>query len=221
MTRPRKNPCASRIRTPDLPLPRRTPKPLGQRGGLNTRQTTKARRQFIAQITGIKTYTLLYSQLLIASLVFLFGTYDSRFWMQRKPDLPPFDANFKGRYFPAWLLETRYSDRVWKVSTATFVIRFGIMTHFECTNKPIYFFLMQTSRKGIFPVWFLETRYLDIVWKVTTSIRVFPCRNIWLTFENTEKLIYFFLMQRQGKYYLCVVSKTCYMDMVLNTADEN
>ena len=34
MTRPGKNPAASGIRTPDLPLPRRTPLPLGQRGGL-------------------------------------------------------------------------------------------------------------------------------------------------------------------------------------------
>ena len=33
MTRPRKNPNASGIRTRDLPLSRRTPKPLGQRGG--------------------------------------------------------------------------------------------------------------------------------------------------------------------------------------------
>ena len=33
MTRPRKNPGASGIRTRDLPLSRRTPKPLGQRGG--------------------------------------------------------------------------------------------------------------------------------------------------------------------------------------------
>ena len=33
MTRPRKNPGASGIRTRDLPLPRRTPEPLGQRGG--------------------------------------------------------------------------------------------------------------------------------------------------------------------------------------------
>ena len=33
MTRPRKNPGASGIRTRDLPLSRRTPYPLGQRGG--------------------------------------------------------------------------------------------------------------------------------------------------------------------------------------------
>ena len=33
MTRPRKNPGASGIRTRDLPLSRRTPSPLGQRGG--------------------------------------------------------------------------------------------------------------------------------------------------------------------------------------------
>ena len=33
MTRPEKNPGASGIRTSDLPLSRRTPKPLGQRGG--------------------------------------------------------------------------------------------------------------------------------------------------------------------------------------------
>ena len=33
MTRPRKNPGASGIRTRDLPLSRRTPQPLGQRGG--------------------------------------------------------------------------------------------------------------------------------------------------------------------------------------------
>ena len=33
MTRPRKNPDTSGIRTQDLPLSRRTPKPLGQRGG--------------------------------------------------------------------------------------------------------------------------------------------------------------------------------------------
>ena len=33
MTRPRKNPVASGNRTRDLPLSRRTPKPLGQRGG--------------------------------------------------------------------------------------------------------------------------------------------------------------------------------------------
>ena len=32
VTRPGKNPVASWIRTPDLPLPRRTPLPLGQRG---------------------------------------------------------------------------------------------------------------------------------------------------------------------------------------------
>ena len=34
MTRPRKNPGASGIRTRDLPLSRRTPQPLGQRGGV-------------------------------------------------------------------------------------------------------------------------------------------------------------------------------------------
>ena len=33
MTRPRKNPVASGIQTRDFPLWRRTPKPLGQRGG--------------------------------------------------------------------------------------------------------------------------------------------------------------------------------------------
>ena len=32
-TRPGKNPVASGIQTPDLPLPRRTPEPLRQRGG--------------------------------------------------------------------------------------------------------------------------------------------------------------------------------------------
>ena len=39
MTRPRKNPGASGIRTRDLPLSRRTPLPLGQRGG--DRQTER------------------------------------------------------------------------------------------------------------------------------------------------------------------------------------
>ena len=39
MTRPRKNPGASGIRTRDLPLSRRTPLPLGQRGG--DRQTDR------------------------------------------------------------------------------------------------------------------------------------------------------------------------------------
>ena len=37
MTRPRKNPVANGNRTPGLPLPRRTPKPLGQQGGYYSR----------------------------------------------------------------------------------------------------------------------------------------------------------------------------------------
>ena len=39
MTRPRKNPGASGIRTRDLPLSRQTPYPQGQRGGITSRVT--------------------------------------------------------------------------------------------------------------------------------------------------------------------------------------
>ena len=41
MTRPRKNPGSSGNRTRDLPLSRRTPEPLGQRGGEEERSVTR------------------------------------------------------------------------------------------------------------------------------------------------------------------------------------
>ena len=44
MIRPRKNPGASGIRTRDLPLSRRTPQPLGQRGGDIVRSNNDAGR---------------------------------------------------------------------------------------------------------------------------------------------------------------------------------
>ena len=51
MTGPRKNPGASGIRTRDLPLSRRTPKPLGQRGGLKEK-TLFVVDDFITWATG-------------------------------------------------------------------------------------------------------------------------------------------------------------------------
>ena len=51
MTRPGKNPVASRIRTRDLPLSRRTPKPLGQRGGpLSVRQRTQLQSRSVPEM---------------------------------------------------------------------------------------------------------------------------------------------------------------------------
>ena len=56
MTLPRKNPGASGIRTPDLPLSRRTPEPLGQRGGKEEEEEEEAVKKKMKKST-IKVFT--------------------------------------------------------------------------------------------------------------------------------------------------------------------
>ena len=87
MTRPRKNPGASGIRTWDLSLSRQTPQPLGQRGGLSLPDD-----EFNLFLAVTRKFSVL-----MGTLLYLVGSCE-RHSEPTKEIAHPFEADTDGRY---------------------------------------------------------------------------------------------------------------------------